>query len=183
MKLKCKFIFIYIIVLAACSKGTKENKIENMFFDFDSTLVAKTVAVNNLSFKIPAGMTEISNQLSAEKITDKIPFNFDVNDMRCFLDSSSTALLLVSSSNNEIALIQNDILSNTPVNLISDDTFYKDNTLICQYLYSDDNNVMLILLIPDTDIVTELIYLIPKTNYHKYARKIESSLGSIIQGG
>lgn len=178
------FVILIVISLTACIADKKGEKIERMFFAYDSTLVGKTVSIDpGILFELPLGMEEITDKLPADQFAQNIPFNFNTEKLRIFFHVQTMGTLLTTVSKDDITVIQNDILSNTPIKLISDDTFYKDDILICQYIYGDNNSLMLIFLLPMPDSVIEMIYLIPKEVYPEFAKKIESSLGSIKYGG
>ncbi len=145
-----------------------------MEFSFDSTRVEAecTVFATDFCFRPPAGMKNYDGLMKSVSSSLNL-FPFYIYSLFCtaYFNSKNRSLLIITMSHNKLPNRKDEILKNNNMVLQSDMAFYKDNLLFHQLLYSDANNMMLILLHPEEDIVIEFYFMIPLNIYNSYQQK------------
>ncbi|MCF7919264.1 MAG: hypothetical protein K9N06_05070 [Candidatus Cloacimonetes bacterium] len=179
---------IIILILVIGFSCTSENKSEvdkrNMLFNFDSTRVEKAVLLGDSGIQVnpPKGMVDFTAQINDKSpILSQLPFNVAKENCSLYFNQENNSVMITSYSPVPLEVRQLEITGNMPLQLNSKDSFIKDGISFYQYVYSDTKNVMLVILIPDHNIVFDIIYMIPRESYNEYSRNIESSLGSVIK--
>ncbi|MCF7912599.1 MAG: hypothetical protein K9M99_08730 [Candidatus Cloacimonetes bacterium] len=177
--------FIVVLFFCSCTSGKKSNESAlQMEFTFDSTRVEAEYNIfeTGYYFKPPAGMKYVNNQIkSLSGILQKLPFEIDSLFCNIFLNKENNSLLFLDIVKQNVNTRQEDIFKNTTMTLQSQTEFLKDDLLFHQLIFSDENNIILILLHQNQDHIIEFHFIIPLNIYNDYSRSIESAISTIEQ--
>lgn len=127
-------------------------------------------------------MKYVNNQIkSLSGILQKLPFEIDSLFCNIFLNKENNSLLFLDIVKQNVNTRQEDIFKNTTMTLQSQTEFLKDDLLFHQLIFSDENNIILILLHQNQDHIIEFHFIIPLNIYNDYSRSIESAISTIEQ--
>lgn len=190
MKPGIYLFFLSAIVLSVISCNSRKSEgrlIEEMKFNVtDSLLNSEYVVIdNNVKFKNPVKWEEnfaLINDLQ-RSLNKSNPYPISLQ--RCFIDSITNAVLLVSSIDGMNEDYYNSMISKSlsteQTELNNFCSYYSNGVKIDQFFSRDKNNINIKLIIYDAkSSKIQIDYILPIREYQLVSRYVESSIGSII---
>lgn len=189
MKPGIYFFILFAIVLSvfSCNGRKSEGRlIEEMRFNVSDSLLNDEYLILDkfIKFRNPVGWTEnfrLINDLQ-RNLNKSNPYPISLQ--RCFVDSITNAVLLVSSIDamNEdyyTSMISNSS-SSEQTEFMNFCSYYSNGVKIDQFFSRDNNTVNIKLIIFNVNnSKIQLDYILPVNEYQLESRKVESSIGSI----
>ncbi len=190
MKPGIYFFFLFSIVLSviSCNNRNGEGRaIEEMKFNVSDSLLNTEYLILDkfIKFKNPVDWKEdfgLINDLQ-RSLNKSNPYPISLK--RCFIDSISNAVLLVSSIDGmnedyyKSMISKSSSTAQTELNNFC--SYYSNGIKIDQFFSRDSNNVNIKLIIYDAkSSKIQMDYILPVREYQLVSRHVESSIGSII---
>jgi hypothetical protein len=181
------FFALLISVISCNSRKSDIQSIEEMKFNVSDSLLNNEYVILDkyIKFKNPVDWKENNDLINAlqKSLIEKNPYSLSLQ--KCFLDSVTNAVLLVSSIDNMTDDYYKSMISRS---LSAEQTefqnfciYYSNGIKIDQFFSRDNNNVSFKLIIFDENkSKIQLDYILPINKYQLLSRKVESSIGSII---